>query len=116
VFRVDAAVFGDLPLAIDGTKIHASIASGVDWAARRPLPYGFESEEIFTLDASLILRWRQFELGVTGTNLTNNNYRVGEFAYVSDFHTQPSSTAPVRMFNAGPPLGVFGSLSIRLGS
>ncbi len=115
VFRADAAVYGDLPLAIDHTKIHASIASGVSFAARRPLPNGFQSEEIFTIDASLLFRWRQFEVGVSGTNLTDNRYRVGEFAYASDFHTQPPSAAPVRMFNAGPPLGVFASLSIRLG-
>jgi len=116
VVRADAAVYGDLPLAIDHTKLHVTFSTGFSWAARRPLPNDFMSEEIFTVDASLFLRWRQFELGVSGTNLTNNMYRVGEFAFVSDFHNGSPSAAPVRMFNAGPPLGVFASLQIKLGS
>jgi TonB family protein len=115
VLRGDAVVFGDLPIRIDGTKIHAALGSSVTYAAPRPLPFGLWSDEIFSLDASLDLRWRRIGVAVTATNITNNEYRIAEFAYVSDFHTGGTTTAPVRTFNAAPPLGVFASLSVRLG-
>lgn len=115
VFRADAVVFGDVPIRIDGTKIHAALGSSVTYAAPRPLPFGLWSDEIFSLDATLDLRWRRVDIGVTATNITNNNYRIAEFAYASDFHTGGTTTAPVRTFNAAPPLGVFASLSVRFG-
>ena len=116
VFRSDGAIFGDLPWKLDGSKISASLGSGVTYVGRRPLPYGERSDDIFTLDATAAVSWKNFEVGVTGTNITNNQYRLGEYNFASDFHSQSQPTlVPERMFAAGPPLGVFLNLSIHLG-
>ncbi len=116
VFRADGALYGDLPWKLAGSSVTASLGSGVTYVGRRPLPYGERSDDIFTLDATAAVSWRQFEIGVTATNLTNNQYRLGEYNFASDFHSQPQPTlVPERMFAAGPPLGVFLNLSIRLG-
>ncbi len=116
VFRSDTAVYGDLPVKIAGSKIKASVGAGITYVGQRPLPYGQLSDQIFTLDATLTLGWRNVEIGVTGTNLTDNQYKLGEYNYASDFHSQAQPTlVPERMFSAGPPLGVFGSLTLRFG-
>jgi iron complex outermembrane receptor protein len=116
VLRSDTAVNGNLPLRIQGRKVAASLGVGVTYAGHRPLPVGGIGDEIFTLDATLSFTWRWLQLGVTGTNLTNNQYRLGEYDYVSNFHTQPqASLTPVRMFSAAPPLGVFGTLAVHFG-
>ncbi len=116
VFRSDTAVYGDLPIKIAHSKLRGSVGAGVTYVGSRPLPYGTRSGDIFTLDASLNVAWRDVTVGVTATNLTNNQYRLGEYDYISDFHSgATNTTTPVRMFSAGPPLGVFGNLAIRFG-
>jgi hypothetical protein len=50
------------------------------------------------------------------TNLLDNRYRLGEFNYASDFHSQPQPTlVSERHFTAGAPRGVFGTLAINFG-
>ncbi|HEY1957929.1 MAG TPA: TonB family protein [Polyangiaceae bacterium] len=116
VLRSDTAVYGDLPIKIAGRKIKASVGAGVTYVGPRPLPFGQRSDDLFTLDATLSFAWRNVEVGVTGTNITNNQYRLGEYNFASDFHSQAQPTlVPERMFSAGPPLGVFGSLTLRFG-
>ncbi len=116
VVRSDTAVFGDLPIKIDGTKLKGSLGLGVTYVGPRALPYGQRSDDIFTLDATASLAWRYVELGVTGTNITNNQYKLGEYNYASDFHSQAQPTlVPERMFTAGPPLGIFANLTLRFG-
>jgi hypothetical protein len=116
VSRTDAVIYGDLPLKIAGTKIGASLGTGITYTGRRALPFGQRSDDIFTLDATAALSWRNFELGVTGTNLTNNQYRLGEYNFSSDFKSQQQPTlVPERMFSAGAPLGIFANVSIRFG-
>jgi hypothetical protein len=116
VFRSDTAIYGDLPWKISHSKVKASVGAGVTYVGTRPLPFGTRSGEIFTLDASLNFSWRDIGIGVTAQNLTNNQYRLGEFDYISNFHTQATPPNPVREFTAGPPLGVFGNLTIRFGT
>ena len=116
VFRSDTAVYGDLPIRIAGSRIKASVGAGVTYVGPRPLPFGQRSDEIFTVDATLTFAWRNVEIGVTGTNITNNQYRLGEYNFASDYHSQSQPTlVPERMFSAGPPLGIFGSLTLRFG-
>jgi len=116
VVRSDTAVFGDLPLAIAGTKLKGSLGFGLTYVGPRALPYGQRSDDIFTLDATASVAWRNVELGVTGTNVTNNQYKLGEYNYASDFHSQSQPTlVPERMFSAGPPLGIFANLTLRFG-
>jgi iron complex outermembrane receptor protein len=116
VVRSDVALYGDLPVKIAGSKITGSLGAGLTYVGQRALPFGERSDDIFTLDATLALGWRNFEIGVTGTNLTNNQYRLGEYNFSSDFHSQAQPTlVPERMFSAGPPLGVFANLTVRFG-
>jgi iron complex outermembrane receptor protein len=116
VFHSDAAVYGDLPIRIQGSKVKATFGAGLTYVGHRPLPFGDIGDEIFTLDATLSFAWRWIEIGVTGNNITNNQYRLGEYDYTSNFHTQAqASQTPVRMFSAGPPLAVFGNLTLRFG-
>ena len=58
----------------------------------------------------------RFELSLIATNLLDTKYRLSEFTFVSDFHTQPVPTlTPARSFTAGAPRMLFLSLSATLG-
>ena len=71
---------------------------------------------MLTVDASSTLEWRAVEIGVTATNLTNRQYRLGEYNYASDVRSQQAPTlVPVRHFTAGAPLGIFATLALRFG-
>jgi hypothetical protein len=49
-------------------------------------------------------------------NLFDTRYRLGEYNYASDFHSQPLPTlVPVRHFTAGPPRIVFFSIALNYG-
>jgi TonB family protein len=114
--RSDTAFFGDLPWRLDGHAIRASIGPSVTLVGARSLPLGQSSVPYVLVDAGLKLSWRAFELGLTGTNLFDLKYRLSEFTFVSDFHTQPAPTlTPERSFTAGAPRMVFLSLSATLG-
>jgi hypothetical protein len=116
VFRSDTALFTDLPIAIRGSKIRGSLGSGITYVGPRALPYGQQSGEIFTIDASLTFTWTNFALSVVSTNLLDAQYRSGEYNYASDFHSQSQPTlVPERAFTAGPPRGIFGSLAVNFG-
>src|SRR5262249_6455680 len=69
VFRSDAAVFSDLPVAIAAKAIRGALSSGMTYVGPRALPFGQRSQDIFTVDASATLEWTRFELGLMVTNL-----------------------------------------------
>jgi hypothetical protein len=116
VLRSDTAMFWELPLHPEGHPLRASINAGVTFVGRRPLPYGQVSQPIFTIDASAGLAWSRYELRLLSTNLLDTRYRLGEYNYASDFHSQPQPTlVPERAFTAGAPRGVFLSLGVNLG-
>ncbi len=119
VFRADSALFGTLPwkwARIREKPIYAVLAAGVSYIGPRALPYGSRSDTIFTIDANATLSWWLFEVGVSAMNLLNSQYRLGEYNYASDFHSQPFATlVPVRMFTAGAPLTVLGTFAIHFG-
>jgi hypothetical protein len=88
----------------------------VSYVAPRPLPQGERGNPIFTLDLNATLGWSMFELGLACTNLFDNRYRIGEYNYASDFHSEPFPTlVPVRHFSAGAPRAFFVTLALRLG-
>ena len=104
VVRSDTAVWHALPWQLGGEPLGASAGVGLTYVGRRPLPYGQRSDRIFTLDASLAVDRRPVRLSLAVTNLLNTQYRLGEFNYPSDFHSQPSPTlVPERTFTAGAP-------------
>lgn len=71
---------------------------------------------MFTLDASGMLGWRNYELGMQVTNLLDRRYRLGEYNYASDFRTEAQPTlVPVRHFSAGMPRAVYVTFGINFG-
>jgi hypothetical protein len=116
VMRGDAAFFHDLPWKIDHKPVRATVAYGVSYVGRRPLPYGDLSDIIFLSDASVGFGWSIWGLRLFGQNLFDAKYRLGEYNYASDFRSLPAPTlAPERSFTAGAPRTVFLSLSATLG-
>ncbi|HWZ92951.1 MAG TPA: TonB-dependent receptor, partial [Polyangiaceae bacterium] len=116
VFREDAAVNQTLPWKIGQRAPKASLAVGWTYVGRRALPYNQVSDVISVVDASAALRLGGTELSLAVTNLFDVRYRLGEFYYASDFHSQPEPTlVPASHFTAGAPRGIFLSLSGTLG-
>ncbi len=116
VLRADAALFHDLPWRLAHEPIRATVGYGVSYVGKRPLPYSELSDEIFVSDASIGLGWSIWNVRVSAQNLFNAKYKLGEYNYASDFHSQPAPTlAPERSFTAGAPQQVMLSLSATLG-
>jgi iron complex outermembrane receptor protein len=116
VLRGDAALFHELPWKLARKPVVGTIGYGVSYVGRRPLPYSELSDVIFVSDASASLRWTIFTARLAATNLFDSRYRLGEYNYASDFHTQPGPTlAPERSFTAGAPRIVMLSLAATLG-
>ncbi|MGH7296605.1 MAG: hypothetical protein ACRELB_16825, partial [Polyangiaceae bacterium] len=116
VFRSDTAVFADLPVHIRGTPVRGAVSAGVTYVGPRPLPYGQASQDLFTVDASATLTWTSYEVGLVSTNLLDNKYRLGEYNYASDFHSQQQPTlVPERMFSAGAPRAVYATFGVTFG-
>ncbi len=116
VVRSDNSLHSDLPLSALGSGFHGAIGAGASLVGPRALPYGQRSDTIFTVDASVQLDWKQFQLGLMSTNLTDAQYKSGEFNYASDFRSQSRPTlVPVRHFAAGAPRQIFLTFAINLG-
>jgi len=55
-------------------------------------------------------------LGVVTTNVLDRRYRLGEYNYPSDFHSQDYPTlVAARHFSAGEPRAVYGTLALNWG-
>lgn len=116
VLRSDSALYRDLPWALRGAPIRAALSAGISYVGSRPLPYGQSSGDILTLDASASLSWSHYQLRLLATNLLDSQYRLGEYNYASDFHSQAQPTlVPDRTFTAGPPRGVFLTVGVNFG-
>ena len=116
VVRSDTSVWRPLPWAPGGVPLDGAAGVGITYVGPRPLPYGERSDPIFTIDASASLTRGPLKLAVTATNLLDSQYRLGEFNYASDFHSQPAPTlVPVRHFSAGAPREVLFTLQVLLG-
>jgi iron complex outermembrane receptor protein len=114
--RSDMAIFGNLPWTIDGHPVRASVGPAITFVGVRSLPYGQSSDPYALVDAAAKLTWRAFELGLVASNVFDVKYRLSEFTFASDFHTQPNpSLAPERSFTAGAPRMLFLSLGATLG-
>ena len=115
VLRADAAVFGNLPLRVDGKNLQASAGTGVSYVGKRPLPLGEESIAIFTTDMAINLRYRAVQVGIICTNLFDRRYRIGEYNYASDFKSRDYPTlVAARHFSAGEPRAIYGTLTLTL--
>jgi len=116
VVRSDTSAWHSLPWSAGGVPFLAATGLGITYVGPRPLPYGERSDPIFTVDASASIAWRPLKLAVNVTNLLDSRYRLGEFNYTSDFHSQPAPTlVPARMFSAGAPRAVMITLEALVG-
>jgi TonB family protein len=115
VVRSDSVVFGDLPWRLDDKPLRALGGLGVTLVGPRALPYGQRSDTIFTIDGSISLSWDRYTLGVKASNLLDTKYRLGEYNYASDFHSQTEPTLTIaRQFTAGAPRTVLLHLEVTL--
>jgi iron complex outermembrane receptor protein len=117
VLRGDAALFSDLPWHIAHRPLRATLAYGVSYVGQRPLPYGDVSDVIFISDASLGVGWTIWNLRLSGQNIFDSKYKLGEYNYASNFEKYlPAPTlAPERSFTAGAPRTVLLTLSATFG-
>jgi TonB family protein len=119
VLRGDAAAHypvGWERLRLLGGLPEVLLGTGVTYVAPRPLPFDTRSDPIFTLDGNLQLGWPFARIGLAVTNLLNAQYRLGEYNFASDFHSQSEPTlVPVRMFTAGPPRALMLTLTLVYG-
>jgi iron complex outermembrane receptor protein len=117
VFRSDTALFDELPVRLLGSPVKGALSCGITYVGTRPLPYGQNSEDTFTIDTSATLSWKNYEVGVIVTNLLDTKYRLGEYNYASDFRStaQPPSLVPERMFSPGAPRQIFATFGIHFG-
>jgi iron complex outermembrane receptor protein len=116
VVRSDTAVWTDLPWKVRAEPLRGALAAGITYVGRRPLPFGALSDTIFTIDANATLEWSHFEVGLVVTNLLDTKYRLGEFNFDSNFQQGvPPTLVPARLFSAGAPRGIFGTLTINFG-
>ena len=112
VLRGDGSIFKELPWK--GARV--TFATGVTFVGRRPLPYGTRSDRIFTIDTNLEFGWPVLKAGLAVTNLLDTQYRLGEYNFPSDFHSQSEPTlVPVRHFAAGAPRALLFTLTTNFG-
>ena len=116
VVRSDSVVFGELPVHIDEAHpVMGNAGLGVTYVGPRALPYGERSDTIFTVDGSANVTWDRYTVGLRASNLLNTQYRLGEYNYASDFHSQAMPTlVPAREFTAGAPREVLLHLEVKL--
>jgi TonB family protein len=116
VVRGDVALFRELPWRVGHEPIRATLGYGVSYVGERPLPYSQLSDVIFVSDASVGVGWGPWKVRLEAQNLFDSRYKLGEYNYASDFHSQPEPTlAPERAFTAGAPRIVLLSISATLG-
>ncbi|MFT3839113.1 MAG: TonB-dependent receptor [Myxococcaceae bacterium] len=117
VVRGDLAAFHELPWELLHRALSAKAGIGLDYVGPRALPYGEHSDSRFLVDASLQLSWRAFSVSVAVRNVFDSQYRLGEYNYTSDFHTQGQlpTLVPSRMFSAGAPRSLMLTLGVNLG-
>ena len=116
VLRADGVLFGDLPFRVDGTNLQGSAGVGVSYVGERPLPFGEQSNTIFTTDLAANVRYRAVQLGLVCTNLFDRKYRLAEYNYASDFRSQAYPTlVAARHFAAGEPRAIYVTLTVTFG-
>jgi iron complex outermembrane receptor protein len=107
-----------LPVTLLGRTPRGSLGLGLGYIGRRALPYGQESDTIFTVDASAALRYGPFELELEVTNLLDTRYKLAQYDFPSNFPASPGAPptlVPAHAFAAGAPRMVFLTLGATIG-
>lgn len=116
VVRSDTIVHGELPwYDLGAFPLLGQAGLGVTYVGPRALPYGARSDRVITLDATAQVAWDRYTVGIKASNLLDTQYRLAEFNYASDFHTQSEPTLTIdRHFAAGAPRTVLLHLEVKL--
>lgn len=116
VVRSETAGLFTFKKALFGDTIATSGALGLSYIAPRPLPQGESGDTVFTADVRVGVAWRGWQLTGSAQNLFDTQYRLGEYNYASDFHSQSEPTlVPSRHFTAGAPRTMMLELRFRMG-
>lgn len=100
---------------IAGKPLEWRAGYATTYLSPRPLPYSQTSPAVFLLDASLGVRRDFLELSIDAYNLLDARYADTEFAFVSNWLTQPvPSRVPERHITAGAPRTLLASLTVYL--
>ncbi len=114
VLRTDAAVKRTL-LRAGGRDLEGRIGTGLEGLVGRPLPFGDTGQNVFLVDASAGLRWKEVELGLDVFNLLDARWYDGQFVYASNFSgEQNPARVPFRHVTIGPPRTFFLSLTLHV--
>ena len=115
VARSDTALYGPLPVSVQGHSLLGSVGLGIGYIGKRSLPFSQFSDPTLQIDASATVRWTWLKLGVAVTNLTNRQFPLSQFFYASDFHSRPYPTlAPAAHFTAAPPRFILFTVEVAL--
>ncbi len=110
VVRVDAGVNGAIEAW--GKPLTGRLGLGFSYLSSRPLPFGARASPVALADVSGSLRWRDIEVGLDITNITDLRYAASEYSFVSDWQTEAiPSRVPSRHLAAGSPR----SFTLRIG-
>jgi TonB family protein len=115
VVRSDTVAFHAVPWRLDGHAPIATAGLGVTYVGPRALPFGERSDTILTIDGSVSLAWTRYKLGLKASNLLDTRYRLGEYNFESDFHSQGQPTLAIaRELTAGAPRTVLFQVEVSL--
>lgn len=116
VARLDGALFQRLPWRLWQMPMRARASLGVSYISPRALLFGESGEPVFVADAACGIAVGAVELGVSIQNLFDNQYRLAEYNYVSEFQSNPvaPNLLPVRHFSSGAPRSVMFTLTVHL--
>lgn len=85
VTRSDASIGGEIT-KLCGKPVGGKIGAGVEAAAERYLPLALRGQNALFVDALASASWREFELGVSGTNLLSLGYFDAQYLIASAQH------------------------------
>jgi TonB family protein len=115
VGRSDTALYGPLPASVQGHALQGTLGLGLGYVGKRSLPFSQFSDPTLQIDASATVRWTWLKLGLSVTNLTNQQFPLSQFFYASDFHSRSFPTlAPAGHFTAAPPRIVLFTMEVAL--
>jgi iron complex outermembrane recepter protein len=113
--RSDTALYGPLPMSLQGHALQGTLGLGIGYIGKRSLPFSQFSDPTLQIDASATVRWSWLKLGISVTNLTNQQFPLSQFFYASNFNSRPFATlAPAGHFTAAPPRIVLFTIEVAL--
>ncbi len=89
VLRSDASVTEKIGRVLRRSVV-GKIGVGFEGAADRFLPDGSNAKNALFVDALASATWREFELGISGTNLLGLRYYDAQYLYASNFERAPT--------------------------